>query len=234
MTRDEQIARAAIEACAKVLAQRVAGSNSKYWRDVLFAKLKPAAIVASVPQAAAEFPAFEGSKTGLHEPWKNPLAPIAENLEIADGAIAFRDGVIANLRAQLAEAQQPATSSGAPEMPEIAQTEVVRMAREAGMHGFISDVVTTLDELYQFTSLVCTERDRQWRALREKDREDAARYRWLTQYAYVGECYTEVGMVLEIQNCDREVPSIGSGACLQGRERVAAAIDAAIAQEQKR
>ena len=54
------------------------------------------------------------------------------------------------------------------------------------------------------------------------DSRDAARYRWLTRHAFIGECFTENGTVLEVQNTDRRVPINGA---------VNDAIDAAIAAE---
>jgi hypothetical protein len=55
---------------------------------------------------------------------------------------------------------------------------------------------------------------------------DAARYRWLTEHAFIGECFTEDGTILDIQNTDRRVPdSVGK------RATVSAAIDAAIDDE---
>jgi hypothetical protein len=56
------------------------------------------------------------------------------------------------------------------------------------------------------------------------DAVDAKRYRWLTAHAYIGECFIEEGVVLEVQNTDRRVPISGS---------VDAAIDAAIAFQEK-
>lgn len=52
-----------------------------------------------------------------------------------------------------------------------------------------------------------------------RDAADARRYRWLTKHAYIGECFTDNGVFLEVQNTDRRVPIDGS---------VDAAIDAAI------
>lgn len=49
-------------------------------------------------------------------------------------------------------------------------------------------------------------------------REKAARYDWLTAHAYIGECFTDDGVALEVQNTDRRVPIDGP---------VDAAIDAA-------
>lgn len=62
-------------------------------------------------------------------------------------------------------------------------------------------------------------------------RKDAERYQWLTQHAYIGECGTDKGKVLEVCNTDREVPSIEYPG--YGKERVNAAIDAAIAREKQ-
>lgn len=39
--------------------------------------------------------------------------------------------------------------------------EIIRMAREAGMQGMLTDVVCTLDELERFAALVA-ESERQW------------------------------------------------------------------------
>ncbi|AXE37160.1 hypothetical protein [Chromobacterium phragmitis] len=55
---------------------------------------------------------------------------------------------------------------------------------------------------------------------------DAARYRWLTQEAYIGECFTDRGVVLEIRGTDREIPVFHERAT--DREEVDAAIDAAM------
>jgi hypothetical protein len=38
------------------------------------------------------------------------------------------------------------------------------------------------------------------------DAQDAARYRWLTKYAHIGECFTDAGTILEVHGCDRQVP----------------------------
>jgi hypothetical protein len=38
------------------------------------------------------------------------------------------------------------------------------------------------------------------------DAQDAARYRWLTKYANIGECFTDAGTILEVHGCDRQVP----------------------------
>ncbi|MCD0492289.1 ead/Ea22-like family protein [Chromobacterium violaceum] len=57
---------------------------------------------------------------------------------------------------------------------------------------------------------------------------DAARYRWLTQDAYVGECFTERGGVLEICGTDREVPVLHERST--DRDEVDAAIDAALTE----
>jgi uncharacterized membrane protein YccC len=48
-------------------------------------------------------PDHTGSETPELSMWKNPLISMQERLQIADGAIAFRDGTINNLRAQLAQ-----------------------------------------------------------------------------------------------------------------------------------
>ncbi len=49
--------------------------------------------------------------------------------------------------------------------------------------------------------------------------KDSDRYRWLTEHAYIGECFTEKGPILEVQNVEREVPI---------DDTVDAAIDAAM------
>lgn len=46
---------------------------------------------------------WSASKTIPSELWKNPMFSIEDRLLIADGAIAFRDRVIENLRNQLKE-----------------------------------------------------------------------------------------------------------------------------------
>lgn len=51
-------------------------------------------------------PDWDESPTAVGELWKNPLFTNADNLLIADGAIAWRDQVIANLRQQLKEAKK--------------------------------------------------------------------------------------------------------------------------------
>lgn len=56
--------------------------------------------------------------------------------------------------------------------------------------------------------------------------KDAARYRWLTQDAYIGECFTERGTVLEICGTDREIPVYHERST--DRDEVDAAIDAAM------
>jgi hypothetical protein len=61
--------------------------------------------------------------------------------------------------------------------------------------------------------------------LAELQRE-AARYRWLTKNAFIGECYTDSGTILEVMNCDRRVPDEVGECCNVGE-----AIDAAIAAE---
>ncbi|AXE32745.1 hypothetical protein DK842_17730 [Chromobacterium phragmitis] len=58
----------------------------------------------------------------------------------------------------------------------------------------------------------------------------AARYRWLTQDAYIGECFTDRGVVLEICGTDREIPVFHERAT--DREEVDAAIDAAMERYQ--
>lgn len=53
---------------------------------------------------------WSDSKTGELEMWKNPLIPVEERLQIADGAIAFRDNIIKNLRERLVSAEKSAKS----------------------------------------------------------------------------------------------------------------------------
>lgn len=52
----------------------------------------------------AQEPDWTQSETLATELWKSPLHDLQSRLLMADGAIAFRDKVIANLRSQLAEA----------------------------------------------------------------------------------------------------------------------------------
>lgn len=56
------------------------------------------------PQGEQE-PDWTNSETGLLECWKNPLHPMTDRLQMADGAISFRDKTIANLRLQIASYQ---------------------------------------------------------------------------------------------------------------------------------
>lgn len=51
-------------------------------------------------------PNWAESETGLCELWKNPLLDPSERLLIADGAIAFRDAVIKNLREQIKQLRE--------------------------------------------------------------------------------------------------------------------------------
>ncbi|WP_420105754.1 hypothetical protein [Herbaspirillum huttiense] len=60
------------------------------------------------PAVAQPEPDWSASKTLISEAWKNPLTPMGERLQIADGAVRFRDDVIANLRKQLAEVEAKA------------------------------------------------------------------------------------------------------------------------------
>lgn len=48
-------------------------------------------------------PNWENSETLESCCWKNPLFPMADRLEMADGAVAWRDRCITNLRSQLKE-----------------------------------------------------------------------------------------------------------------------------------
>lgn len=51
-------------------------------------------------------PDWSDSKTLLSECWKNPLHPMSDRLLMADGAVAFRDAVISNLRKRLKAAHE--------------------------------------------------------------------------------------------------------------------------------
>lgn len=67
---------------------------------------------APVPASTGREPDWSDSKTLPSELWKNPLFPMSERLEMADGAVRFRNDVIANLRAQLAAIKaQPSPAS---------------------------------------------------------------------------------------------------------------------------
>jgi hypothetical protein len=62
-----------------------------------------------------------------------------------------------------------------------------------------------------------------------KLQRDAARYRWLTKDAYIGECYTDQvpsGVILEVHGVERRVPDEVGEFCDVGE-----AIDAAMAAE---
>lgn len=48
-------------------------------------------------------PDWSNSETLLTEAWKNPFIPVDQRFLIADGAIAWRNRVIANLRERLAK-----------------------------------------------------------------------------------------------------------------------------------
>jgi len=58
--------------------------------------------------AAEKEPDWSDSKTLLSGSWKNPLHSWQDRLLIADGAVHFKDEVIANLRQQLATAEKDA------------------------------------------------------------------------------------------------------------------------------
>lgn len=45
-------------------------------------------------------PDWRNSRTATHEVWKNPMFTVTDRLSMADGAVAFRDKTIANLRTQ--------------------------------------------------------------------------------------------------------------------------------------
>lgn len=51
-------------------------------------------------------PDWSHSETPIGSVWKSPLFPNHVNLEVADGAIHFRDQVIQNLRQQLKELEK--------------------------------------------------------------------------------------------------------------------------------
>lgn len=51
-------------------------------------------------------PEWTNSETSPFELWKNPSFGLTVQLEIADGAIAFRDKVIQNLRNQIVELEK--------------------------------------------------------------------------------------------------------------------------------
>lgn len=55
--------------------------------------------------SALEEPDWSDSETLLSECWKNPHQTMQDRLLMADGAVSFRDKVIANLRDQLANSQ---------------------------------------------------------------------------------------------------------------------------------
>lgn len=59
---------------------------------------------AKQPQDEQE-PVWTHSQTGALECWKNPLYSMSDRLRMADGAVSFRDQVIANLRSQIAALQ---------------------------------------------------------------------------------------------------------------------------------
>lgn len=65
-------------------------------------------------------PDWTNSETGLLECWKNPLHPMPDRLQMADGAVAFRDKTIANLRLQIASYQS------AQQLPTAEQSSAVQ------------------------------------------------------------------------------------------------------------
>lgn len=84
---------------AKYIGECHDGSLVQLYEDLkkgteLYAGASPA------PQAQRE-PDWSNSETGINELWKNPAHSMADRLRMADGAVAFRDKTIANLRHQL-------------------------------------------------------------------------------------------------------------------------------------
>jgi hypothetical protein len=62
-----------------------------------------AGVLVPVLRSAPQEPDWSTSKTLLSELWKNPLFSMTDRLLMADGAIRYRDEIIANLRNQLKE-----------------------------------------------------------------------------------------------------------------------------------
>lgn len=71
-------------------------------------------------------PDFTGSTTGASECWKNPLYPMHERLEMADGAIGYRDRIIKQLRDRL-EAR---------EVLEVAHAEMLKEIHAMGAESY--------------------------------------------------------------------------------------------------
>jgi vacuolar-type H+-ATPase subunit E/Vma4 len=90
-------------------------------------------------------PDFTGSTTGASECWKNPLYPMHERLEMADGAIGYRDRIIKQLRARL-EAREVLEVAHAEMLKEIHAmgAEKLRAMHEANRDG---DIAHALREL---------------------------------------------------------------------------------------
>ena len=95
------------------------------YRNMLDAAPRPPA--REQPQVEQE-PDWTNSETGLLECWKSPLHSMPDRLLMADGAVAFRDKTISNLRLQIASyqsAQQlPAVEHSSAVQPQGAQEPV--------------------------------------------------------------------------------------------------------------
>ncbi|MGY8624274.1 ead/Ea22-like family protein [Chromobacterium violaceum] len=106
----------------------------------------------------------------------------------------------------------------------------IAAANPAAVQGLLADLEAMAQELLAYradSSLDTAGATIRAQAARIAELErDAARYRWLTQDAYIGECFTDRGVVLEICGTDREIPVFHERAT--DREEVDAAIDAAL------
>lgn len=88
------------------LAARVA-ELTKDRDDCLAAREHYAGLYGEALVRVAE-PDWSSSETAQLQGWKNPLLSMDDRLLIADGAVRFRDEMIANLRRQLAELERDA------------------------------------------------------------------------------------------------------------------------------
>lgn len=115
---------------------------------------------------------WTNSETGLLECWKNPLHSMSDRLRMADGAIAFRDKTIANLRSQLAAYQS--TQHRQP----LSTERIQELADDGLFHRNIFEIVRQIEEEHDIFMLKSTDiGDKQMRFIDElkqfvKDQND--------------------------------------------------------------
>ena len=98
----ESLRRETDERLTAEMVERIIRRHLASYRAMLAAAPHPP--VVEQPQGEQE-PDWTNSETGLLECWKSPLHPMPDRLQMADGAVAFRDKTIANLRLQIASYQ---------------------------------------------------------------------------------------------------------------------------------